>query len=253
MKRVRSGVLGKSMKIHNMMVASLVPVVFASVAFGQVPVERPELSVGDRWSYVERDVVPRQESKSTREIESRQESAYVVRDSNEDVKGVSARTRRLSLHLNRLRTINGQTSDSGWFQFPLVPGKKYGAKELWVNSAGDSGYDDMTYAVVGTEKVTVPAGTFDTVKVEGEGRWYNTSVNRSDKKTVTLWYAPEAKAMIRFYQQEWNRGAVNSEGTMELVGARIMKDGTMIGFGTVQSGTLPIAGKDAGVATTQSK
>jgi hypothetical protein len=60
----------------------------------------------------------------------------------------------------------------------------------------------MAYAIVGTEKVTVPAGTFDTVKVEGDGRWYNTSVNRSDKKTVTLWYAPEAKAMVRFYQQE---------------------------------------------------
>jgi hypothetical protein len=40
---------------------------------------------------------------------------------------------------------------------------------------------------------------------------------------------------------------------MELVGARIMRDGTMIGFGTEQSGTLPMAGKDAGVATTQSK
>jgi hypothetical protein len=241
-------------KSRNLVIPSLAMGILTSIALAQsAQVERPELSVGDRWSYVAKDVVPRQESKSTREVESKQDSAYVVRDSNEDARGVSTRARRFSLHLNRLRTINGQPSDSGWFQFPLVLGKNYSAKELWVNSAGDSGYDEMTYTIVGMEKVTVPAGKFETVRVEGDGRWFNTSVNRSDKKTVTLWYAPEAKAMIRFYQQEWNRGAVNSEGTMELVGARITKDGNVIAFGTELSETLPMAGKDAGVAASQSK
>jgi hypothetical protein len=115
-----------------------------------------------------------------------------------------------------------------------------------MNSAGDSGYDEMAYAIVGTEKVTVPAGTNETLKVEGVGCCYNTSVNRSDKKTVTLWYAPEAIAMIRSYQPEWNRGAVNSKGTMVLVSARIMKDGNLIAFGTELSETLPRPDKDAG-------
>jgi hypothetical protein len=75
----------------------------------------------------------------------------------------------------------------------------------------------MTYTVVGMEKVSVPAGTFDSVKVVGKGRWVNTKATLQDVNEDTFWYAPAVRGIVRFIQTRWERGGVGLEVTEELV------------------------------------
>jgi hypothetical protein len=79
--------------------------------------------------------------------------------------------------------------------FPLAVGK-----EVWFTVAGVTAANfpsswDETYTVVGRERVTVPAGTFDAFVVTWEetGRLGNDYAVRH-----TYWYAPEVGYVVRF-------------------------------------------------------
>jgi hypothetical protein len=79
--------------------------------------------------------------------------------------------------------------------FPLAQGK-----EVWftVNGVTASNFPsswDETYTVIGRERVTVPAGTFDTFVVawQEQGRLANDYMVRH-----TYWYAPEVGYVVRF-------------------------------------------------------
>lgn len=80
--------------------------------------------------------------------------------------------------------------DLGTFSFPLWPGKKWSqdwllktdSGRIWGNTRGQA---------VDWEKVTVPAGTLDALKLEVE---YRTGL--SDVK-MSCWYAPEVDTLVR--------------------------------------------------------
>ena len=57
---------------------------------------------------------------------------------------------------------------------------------------------EMPMRVAGREQVTVPAGTFDAIKVVAGGRGYS-FINRSGiHSIVTIWYAPAVKRFVKF-------------------------------------------------------
>ena len=115
----------------------------------------------------------------------------------------------LTVDLSWIRTINGTKAQATWLNFPLVAGKTWKSHDLWQKAAGAWGHEDLDYTVAGVETITVPAGTFDAVKIEANGWWNadNISVsgpvrakaNASSK--ISVWYAPKAHAIARI---EWD-------------------------------------------------
>ena len=81
------------------------------------------------------------------------------------------------------------------------------------------------YVVVGTETISVPAGTYETTKIDAV--WQSTKVNNAklsagenlaaERYKFTYWYSPETKAMVKVVRKFHNGfGAVESTVTEEL-------------------------------------
>ena len=71
------------------------------------------------------------------------------------------------------------------------------------------------YAVLDHEQITVPAGSFNAIKIEGF--WGTARAGGKPTHHVTYWYAPEARAMVKVHREFLNsKGAVESETLEEL-------------------------------------
>lgn len=149
---------------------------------------------------------------------------------------------------SRLRSVDGQEQVVNRpFAFPLTTGKTWSLdySEANPNRNFTSERFVTTYKVVGIERVTVPAGTFDTIKVEATGRWTATlaeavtgvATTRSDGQGVALtnrldrqpvrdatgriykafWYSPVVKRAVKVVEESYNSGGIRSESrTSEL-------------------------------------
>ena len=128
-----------------------------------------------------------------------------------------------SSQAQNLRTVNSgrdwstcrrmQNSDvevcAGVTEFPLRVGKKFRfAKLPW----GDGkGYVSEECEAKGLEQVTVPAGTFDTIRVECEGFWTRVfDGSGSGRVAEKSWYAPKVNRSVK-----WTYVDHNSNGTLD--------------------------------------
>ncbi|MCG6873984.1 MAG: toll/interleukin-1 receptor domain-containing protein [Betaproteobacteria bacterium] len=80
---------------------------------------------------------------------------------------------------------------------------------------------DMRMRVVGTDAVTVPAGRFDTIKVEAEGRAYSLFKQLQVHSIITIWYAPKVKRFVKYTAQSFERELPVELNTFELVEYRV--------------------------------
>ena len=80
---------------------------------------------------------------------------------------------------------------------------------------------DMRMRVVGTEAVTVPAGSFDAIKVEAEGRGYTLFKQLQVHSIVTIWYAPKVKRFVKYTAQSFEHDLPLELNTFELVDYRV--------------------------------
>lgn len=184
----------------------------ASTAFGT---ERPELEIGDSWTYKRVSIPSNQVTGSyTQEITGRNGDGYVL---HVEGQGIFVPAKGLSKNLGRVVEFDGKTSDSKWLEFPLSAGKTWKVRDDWKNQNGSTGFDDLTYKVEGDEEITVEAGTFTAVRIAGIGSWTNVSNNMSGGVTMTLWYAPKAKAVVRFQRMNTFRNGTSSNDMVDLV------------------------------------
>jgi hypothetical protein len=80
---------------------------------------------------------------------------------------------------------------------------------------------DMRMRVVGTETVAVPAGRFDAVKVEAEGRGYTFYKRIQTHSIVTIWYAPKVKRFVKYTAQSFEGDLPQELSTFELLEFRV--------------------------------
>jgi hypothetical protein len=99
-----------------------------------------------------------------------------------------------------------------WFAFPLYPGKKWEDKYDWelLGAAPAKGKAEDHGSVLGWEDVTVPAGTFHTLKVVVLSRYYGAGGYNDDSK-LTFWYAAEVNRFVKFDYRDTIDGAVLAE------------------------------------------
>lgn len=143
---------------------------------------------------------------------------------------------------SRFRSVDGREQVVNRpFSFPLTTGKTWTVdfSESNPNRNLSNEHWVTNYKVVGVERVTVPAGTFDAIKVEATGQWTATiaqavtgiATTRSDAQGVAVanridrqsphdatgriykafWYVPAVKRAVKIVEESYDSGGARSE------------------------------------------
>lgn len=164
----------------------------AQLAF---PVPRPDVKVGDRWKVLSLDGLSKlQEDWLEQTVSEIDDRAFTI------VGKTSAGAQpdqRYDRDWNAFQDVKGKQELQVRVVFPLEVGKTWDTKYEWINPRGHHGRMEMSFKVGSAERITVPAGTFDAVPIDGRGYWYNLTTGSSGAAIEKRWYAPSARAMIR--------------------------------------------------------
>ena len=171
-------------------------------------VERPEIRVGDAWKY---RVTDRYTGLA---------HAVWVEVTSVTPDRIHTRSTRSSLGAGPAASESGSLDvwDRDWnpiaqgtieykppyptLQFPLEPGKQWRGRAQWrVTNGSGIMQHDVTARVAGWERVAVPAGTFEAMRVTRRGdfvesqtlNYYSAMGNISDE----IWYAPALGQIVR--------------------------------------------------------
>ena len=173
--------------------AILAACLVASVAFAQ-RAERPDIRAGDRWSFVVWYTQP--STTPSRE--------WIVHSIVEDHVHATENGEPLILtrDLGVLESPRNIESNPQWLRFPLAVGDRWTFEEnYYVKYKNSRGLGKARVAVVGHEKVTVPAGEFEAFKLEATMQLSGISGIGSTidaEAKHTYWYAPEARAIVKW-------------------------------------------------------
>ena len=186
-------------------VAMLTAGFVALEAAAQPTADKPELKVGDQWEFNRNiKIVPGEEKSepwSRRVVEIQPDGRTQVVLDKETV--------TLDAMLNRIDPRGPEYSVTT-YKFPM----KVGSEWSYSARAGEGGMLERrgSYKVVAYEPVTVPAGTFDCFRVEGE--WENSSRSYTGKAREQYWYCPAIKFIAKSsfqFDQNWRDRPSRSE------------------------------------------
>jgi hypothetical protein len=167
--------------------------------------ERPEVKVGDSWTYEQKDLW-------TKTVEP----PYTL--TVETVGDLTIKVQRIvrdGRHFDWVYTRDWNLSafpgprnvDPYWpsYSWPLHVGKKWSGNASWPGPASRGGTWKASFdaKVAGVEKITVAAGTFDAVRIESKAR-YSTNAHMGSwngwggEIIETIWYAPAVRRAVKF-------------------------------------------------------
>ena len=219
------------MKIAIIVVTAVLSA-FAAQAISQevAGAERPVLKPGDSWTYQRIDdwknavkekytltvsTVSDKEIQLTRKSETSGKTMNVVQNPDLNI---------LAGSILAIGSANTYSPNSGIYDFPLTVGKTWDAKSDFVVPKFDrTGSYKLNAKVVGWEKVKVPAGEFDALKISEDGFYRSTQngYTGTGSMGITFWYAPAIKAMVKTrYEDTWN-GSLDKRVTLELLGYKV--------------------------------
>lgn len=171
-------------------------------AQGLTRVERPAINVGDTWVYQSRDAQTGEKRPGWRHVVSEVTPDRIMVRSAKSQLSFTQDFNLIEIKTGETVTVR-YTPAWGYYNFPLEVGKTYDAK---FQSDSRSGTRDTRWnwkaEVLGSESVTVPAGTYDALKIKYTGNYNVTEAGRSwsGGRIETLWYAP---AVNRHVKTEW--------------------------------------------------
>lgn len=201
--------------------------VFAAGAAGQAAAAEPAapapvVNVGDSWTYQYTDVWKHAPGNLNRLEVTAVDGDGVQMDLKRAATGDVTAHHRYSTELNPID--RGKMHFAPYYAryaFPLVPGKEWKADATGENpAAGRHWRYQIKGKALGWEKVTVPAGEFDAIRVEvssyyqGEetGQRGGTGLSRE-----TVWYAPAVNNFVRLEYQDTDwRGNIYNRDIWEL-------------------------------------
>lgn len=168
---------------------------WAGAAAGQTPPQAAQWTVGDSWVFHSTGGLPAVESDWSRKVVEALpgERFNVVTESNKNLTFDS-----------QGNSLDDRGPDFSWrrVNLPLDVGKRWKhqrkiAGQTW------SGSEESEWEVKAREKITVPAGTFDCVRVEGSAyrSWSATGFSQSTHKAntqTTYWYCPAIKWVAKW-------------------------------------------------------
>ncbi len=172
-----------------------------SLSAGQsdAPVRKPEIRVGDSWTYRSTNMIaPGTQENETRVSFANDKVILMVSTNRSDGKEMDSSS---TPEWNYLTAQSGLMfrPHSGLFRFPLHVGDKHEVKyELLrprVNTVESSTTGSVS--VVGWETVEVPAGKFRAIKVELDTMVRPLDGSRPFPRQVTFWYVPEVRRWVK--------------------------------------------------------
>jgi len=193
--------------------------VAAAHAQGEPPVQRPEVHVGDTWTYRYTVYVP---TTRTTLVDSEVTFAddrviHLVANDIAGAKDVDL-TYTSEWNLVASRRSGIYEPHSAMLRFPMRPGDSWPSRyKLTFPREDYSTEQDRIAKVQGWEEVQVPAGRFRALKVVAEG-----SSKRSDRPVwgyvrEVMWYAPQVKRYVKWTYEAGGARAVNRSFEYELV------------------------------------
>lgn len=191
---------------------------FAAGAFAQT-VEKPEVHVGDRWTWQHtnglvnekdfsqiEDVVNVSDSEIRTRLRIKGRPGSLIATYNRDWNPIDLGSAKYEPYLKN-------------FAFPLQAGKKWDATaDKMLFSNGKHGKFFLKANVVAFEKVTVPAGVFDAYKVNVVLDASGTDEDANIGHTVeTYWYAPAVQRYVKVEYVFSRDGRVRTDDIYDLL------------------------------------
>ena len=164
-----------------------------AVAANAQTVDRPDTKVGDQWKFAVYYTVPSSTPNRVWLITSVSAAGIEGTENGEPL--------RLTPEMNVIESPRTKESNPKLLAFPLEVGKRWRYSSDWVfKPKGSNGKSIVEVTVVAYEKVTVPAGEFDSFKLISKEALSGTSPIGSQyagETTRTYWYAPAARAIVK--------------------------------------------------------
>jgi hypothetical protein len=206
-------------------------------------IESPHFELGDRWTYRQSVETPNafKEQRDTLQL-TRTTSSNLYLEVHVEGSSQPARSIVMASDWSRVRSVNGEeTVVAQPMNFPLSAGKSWKLHYREEHPNARHGWEDwtVTYTVVGHETVQVPAGSFDAIKIEGEGRWtaevlpsstatasavgasgnagvgaqvVTTQAHQATGRTYKVaWYVPAVKRWVKSVEEYYGSGGIRNE------------------------------------------
>ncbi len=179
-------------------------------------VERPDVRVGDQWKYQVTDGFTNLKSTVAVEVATVTENRIYTRSAQSslatlDLSAVAGVVDVWDRDWNQLRLGDVEyTPFYPSFQFPLEAGKSWSGSVTYSLGVNDPRTHQQTAQVVGWERITVPAGTFDAIKITIRGHYRGPPRRQSSGSGTVddiVWYAP---AVRHFVKKETARTGLDS-------------------------------------------
>jgi hypothetical protein len=165
---------------------------FAASAIAQ-QADRPDVRVGDEWQFAVYYTVASGTPNRTWVITSVAAAGVEGTENGEPL--------RLTRELNVIESPREKSSNPRLLAFPLEVGKRWQYVNDWLfKPKGSQGKSVVDVAVVGYEKITVPAGEFEAFKLTSKETLSGRSPIGSQYAGETIrtyWYAPAARAIVK--------------------------------------------------------
>lgn len=190
-------------------------IVFLALSFFLAPmaqadttlVSQPEIKVGDMWMYNRIDGwTSRQIGTAHYEVVAPHDEGFLVRRSDK----IGAK--ETSFMMQMTRDMNTRSSgllvyspSNATFVFPLEKGKEW-TKQYTAEEKGLNNKYSYTarVKVEEAEKIKVPAGSFDTIRIKVSIRYEASTSKGSGTGTMqeTFWYSPAVKRFVKYAYED---------------------------------------------------
>jgi hypothetical protein len=183
---------------------------------------KPPVKVGDRWVYQRHDLL------KDKLIEKAEFAVAAIAGDAVDMrrmligadgKAEAGKADTFRFDWGRgIRTSVVESGDYRYLDFPLQAGKQWSYKYRRPSGGGGPSTDfDAKVEVTGWQEVTVPAGKFSTLLVRHAGEFKPTSGAGTGTYQMDVWYAPQARRIVKEEFQGYVEGQLSVKFRTELV------------------------------------
>jgi hypothetical protein len=188
----------------------------------QPPLPRPEIKVGDTWTYRQVDSINKTSALAVLSVLNVSERAIQtvtkMQESAQELDGI------WTPEWNAVATGEGEIyqPDSGWLRFPLPTSGSYEVAYELRRPRTDRIQLAESHTgrarVIGWEYIRVPAGNFRALKVEVDETFFilGWSARGGLSAKTVIWYSPDVKRWVKSTYEDFGAGTLIGTGGMRL-------------------------------------
>jgi hypothetical protein len=183
-------------------------------------VSAPAPAVGDSWTYQYTDVWKGAKGNINRMEVASIDEAGVHIAIKRAASGALINTQLFSTDMNPIERGGMHFAPSfARYAFPLAPGKEWSSEVVGDNSkAGKQWHYQIKGKVLEWEKVRVPAGEFEALKVVIDAQYADANGTLGGKLSETVWFVPALNNYVKLdYQDSDAQGRLYSRDSWELM------------------------------------